>query len=66
MTADERFNESQKTREQFLNALAVGFIVAGGFTAFCDGDGLLTVAAILTGIILHDGALRSIRAMRTA
>ncbi|MEO0786017.1 MAG: hypothetical protein AAFY10_09990 [Pseudomonadota bacterium] len=66
MTADERFNESQKTRAQFLNALAVGFIVAGGFTAFRDGDGLLTVAAILTGIILHDGALRSIRAMRTA
>ena len=64
MTEDERFNESQKTRAQFLNALAVGFIVAGAFTAFRDGEGLLTVGAIITGIILHDGAVRSVRAMR--
>jgi len=64
MTEDERFNESQKTRAQFLNALAVGFVIAGAFTAFCDQEYLLSIAMLLFALILHDGAVRSVRAMK--
>ncbi len=64
MTRDERYNEIQKARATFLNALAVGAIIAGGLTALNDGRVAIALLFLLAGLTLHRLAVWVLQTMR--
>ena len=53
MTRNERYNEVQEARATFMNALAIGAIIAGGLSALNDGRFLAAVVFVIAGIILQ-------------
>ena len=65
MTINERYNEIQKARATFLNALAIGAIIAGGLNAVSDGHWAAAVAFTIIGLGLHRGAIWFLQNMRT-
>jgi len=66
MTRDERYNEIQKARSTFMNALAIGSVIAGGLNAVGDGRWGAAVAFTLIGLVLHRGAVWFLQNMRTS
>lgn len=64
MSEDERYNEIQKARATFFNALAVGAIIAGGLSSLADGRLLAAFAFSLAGLILHVLAIGHLRTMK--
>jgi len=64
MTREERYNEIQKVRSTFLNALAIGAIIAGGLSAVSDGRWGAAIAFTLIGLTLHRGAVWFLQNMR--
>ena len=64
MTINERYNEIQKARATFLNALSVGAIIAGGLSALNEGRVLIALLFLASGLILHRVAVWMLQNMR--
>ncbi|NBC19785.1 MAG: hypothetical protein GVY06_01855 [Alphaproteobacteria bacterium] len=64
MTLEERYNQVKKARATFMNALAIGAIIASGLSALNDGRFLAAVVFVIAGIILHLFAQRVLEQLR--
>ncbi len=64
MTREERYNDIQKARATFFNALAVGAIIAGGLSSLADGQMFAALAFTVAGLVLHYVATTHLKSMK--
>jgi len=64
MTIDERFNEMQKARATYFNALSVGAIIAGGISAVSEREFGLALVFVSVGVLLHFLAFLNLQSMK--
>ena len=64
MNLDERYNEVRRLHAGFVNALAIGAVAGGGFTALSEEKWSLAFIYVAIGLILHFAAADILERLR--